>query len=284
LGLLLVVLGLGRPAVLGLVGAVLPVRSEVRPAGVEEVDALLDALERLDDIALQADQHVDGVLVGAAANLLGVGLGFADDAAALGLGLLGEPALVDEERCLLLGAGDDSLRFLLGLLDDPLALGIDPLRGADFLGDGDAEFVDQAERSGLVDDDVVGQRESLAVRDDRLEALDEEDDVDLGTLRLRATGTAGRRSIMARRRRGRPPKLASGPAGGPTGGAGRARRSRGPTRGPLGGGGVDSGPNPGCPSPVGPAGGPPVRRTDRAISPPRRECVIRPSWNARRSN
>ena len=107
---------------------------------------LLDALEGLDDVALEPDEHVDGVLVGAAADVLGVGLGVGDDAAALGLGLLGQPALVDEERGLLLGAGDDPLRLLLGLLDDPLALGVDALRRADLFGDGDAELVDEAER------------------------------------------------------------------------------------------------------------------------------------------
>ena len=91
---------------------------------------------------------------------------------------LGQAALVDQERGLLLGLGDDPLGLLLGLLDDPLALGVDPLGGADLLGDGDPQLVDEAERGVLVDDDVVGQRQLLAVRDQRLEALDEEDDVD----------------------------------------------------------------------------------------------------------
>jgi hypothetical protein len=35
----------------------------------------------------------------------------------------------------------------------------------------------------LVDDDVVGQGQAFAVRDDRLEALDEKDDVDRRALR-----------------------------------------------------------------------------------------------------
>ena len=103
---------------------------------------------------------------------------------------LGQAALVDQERGLLLGTGDDPLRLLLGLLDDPLALGVDALRGADLFGDGDAELVDEAERGVLVDDDVVRQRQLLAVRDERLEALDEEDDVDLVPSGWAATGTA----------------------------------------------------------------------------------------------
>ena len=118
--------------------------------------------------------------------------GLADDPAALGLGLLGEAALVDEERGLLLGTGDDPLGLLLGLLDDPLALGVDPLRRADLLGDGDAQLVDEAEGGRLVDDDVVRQGQPPAVRDDRLEALDEEDDVDRSALRWRSTGDGGR--------------------------------------------------------------------------------------------
>ena len=83
-----------------------------------------------------------------------------------GVGRLGQAPLVDEEGGLLLGAGDDPLRLLLGLLDDPLALGVDPLGGADLLGDGDAQLVDEAERGVLVDDDVRRQRQLLAVGDE----------------------------------------------------------------------------------------------------------------------
>jgi hypothetical protein len=106
--------------------------------------------------------------------------------------LLGQSALVDEERGLLLGAGDDALGLFLGLLDDPLALGVDPLCCADLFGNGDTELIDQAEGGRLIDDDVVRQGEVPTVGDDRLESLDEKDDVDRRALRWRSTGTAGR--------------------------------------------------------------------------------------------
>ena len=175
--------GLGRAhlvvdRVLGLVELVWAdtvdlVRTQVRPARVEQVDALLDALERLHDVAFEPDEDVDRVLVRAAADILGVRLGLADDPPAVGLGLLGQPALVDQEGRLLLGLGDDPLGLLLRLLDDPLALGVDPLGGPDLLGNGDPKLVDQAEGGLLIDDDVVRQGQVLAVGDDRLEPLDE---------------------------------------------------------------------------------------------------------------
>ena len=100
-----------------------------------------------------------------------------DDPAALVLGGLGQAALPDEVRGLLLGARDDPLGLLLGLLDDPLALLVDPLGGTDLLGHGDTQLVDEVEGGVTVDDRVLGHRQVLAVRDQRLEALDEKDDV-----------------------------------------------------------------------------------------------------------
>ena len=105
-----------------------------------------------------------------------------DDLPALGVGRLGEASFVDQEGRLLLGLRDDPLRLFLGLLDDPLALGVDALRRPDLFGDGDAELVDQAEGGVLVDDDVGGEGQLLAVRDQRFEALDEEDDVQRSAL------------------------------------------------------------------------------------------------------
>jgi hypothetical protein len=172
--------------------AVLFAAAQVGPPRVEQLDAALDALERLDDVALQTNEHVDGVFVRTAPDLLGVRLGLADDPPALRLGLLREASFVDQERRLLLRPGDDPLGLFLRLLDDPLALGVDALRGADLLGDRDAELVDESERGRLVDDDVVGQRQPLPVRDDRLEALDEEDDVRRDA--LRAVDRAGCRT------------------------------------------------------------------------------------------
>ena len=52
-------------------------------------------------------------------------------------------ALLDEERGLLLGAGEDALGLLLGTLDEALGLLVDALGLADLLGHGDAQLVDE---------------------------------------------------------------------------------------------------------------------------------------------
>jgi hypothetical protein len=90
----------------------------------------------------------------------------ADDLPALRVGGLGQATLVDQKSGLLLGLRDDALGLLLRLLDDPLPFGVDPLGGADFLRDGDAELVDEPERRVLVDDDVGGEGQLLAVGDE----------------------------------------------------------------------------------------------------------------------
>ena len=74
-------------------------------------------------------------------------------------------------------AADDPLGLFLGLLNDPLPLLVDPLRRANFFGHGDAELVDEVEGGVPIDDHVARHRQRLAVRDQRLEPLDEEDDV-----------------------------------------------------------------------------------------------------------
>ena len=132
----------------------------------------------LHDVALEADQDAGRVFVGAAADAVGIASASVEIRRLSSCGRLGQAALLDQERRLLLGAGGDLLGFFLGLLDDPLALGVDPLRGADLLGHGHAQLVDEVEGAVLVDDDVVRQRQLLAVGDQRLEPLDEEDDVD----------------------------------------------------------------------------------------------------------
>jgi hypothetical protein len=165
--------------------------AQLCPPLVEEIDALLDALEGMDDLALEPDQDRHGVFVCAAANLVGLGLRAGNDAAAFLLGRLGQPALIDQEGRLLLGPRDDALSLLLRLVDDSLALGVDALGGAYLLGHGDTQLVDQAEGGVLVDDDVVRERELLAVGDQRLEALNQEDDVDRSGLRERGLGWRG---------------------------------------------------------------------------------------------
>jgi hypothetical protein len=109
---------------------------------------------------------------------IGVGMRPLDDPPALLLSGLGQTTLADEECRLLLGPGDDPVGLLARALEDPLPLLVDPLGGPDLLRDRDAQLVDEAERRVLIDDDVVGEWQLLAVPDERLEALDEEDDVD----------------------------------------------------------------------------------------------------------
>ena len=174
---------------------------------VEHRDPLLDALERLDDVALEADQHADRVLVRAAPDLVGVAVGLGDDLAG---SAPRRPAV--RPRSSMRNAAcswalrDDPLGLVLGLLDDPLALGVDPLGRADLLGDGDPQLVDEPEGRVLVDDDVGRQRQLLAVRDERLEALDEEDDVDRSALLARRSGPGTRgRQYGTRTRASAPP-------------------------------------------------------------------------------
>jgi hypothetical protein len=139
---------------------------QLRPALVEHRDALLDALQCLDDVAFEPDQDAHGVLVGPASNLVGVTLGVGDDAPALLVGSLSQAPLVNEECRLLLRPGNDALGLFLGRFDDPLPLGVDALGGPDLLGNGDAELVDETERRVLVDDDVGGEGQLLAVGDE----------------------------------------------------------------------------------------------------------------------
>ena len=132
------------------------------------------------DVALEALEHADRVLVGARPDTVGVGVRLLDDPLALRLGRLGQAALVDQEGRLFLGTADDPLGLFLGLLDDALALGVDALGGTHLLGDGHPQLVDEPESGVLVDHHVRRERQLLAVGDQRLEALDEEDDVDVG--------------------------------------------------------------------------------------------------------
>ena len=174
-------------------------RLEARAALVEHADALLDAAERLLDVRAQAIEHRDRVVVGAAPDVVGIEVGVFDHPPALLLGGLGESPLLDEECGLLLGAGDDALRFLLGLLDDPLALGVDPLRRADLLGHRHAQLIDEVEGPLPIDDDTLRQGQGLAVRDQRLQPLDEEDDVDRTDLHAQSAPPERRRRIIAPR-------------------------------------------------------------------------------------
>jgi hypothetical protein len=55
---------------------------------------------------------------------------------------------------------------------------------AHLLGHGNAQLVDEPQRLVLVNDHTAGEGQLLPIRDERLETLDEEDDVDRRCLRV----------------------------------------------------------------------------------------------------
>src|SRR5262245_1862222 len=95
------------------------VRTRRRVSLVEQRQSASNALERLDALALELDQDARRVGVGATADLLGVRLALVDDLLAADLGGTRQLALLDEERGLLLSAGEDALALFLGTLDEP---------------------------------------------------------------------------------------------------------------------------------------------------------------------
>src|SRR3954465_1674749 len=85
---------------------------------VEQRESAPNALERLDALALELDEHAGGIGVGAATDLLGLALALIHDLPAPDLGCTRQLALLDQERSLLLGAGEDALALFLGALDE----------------------------------------------------------------------------------------------------------------------------------------------------------------------
>ena len=152
---------------------------------VEHVDPALDAGQRLDALALEPDQHAGGVLVGPAPHLGRLLVGGVEDLAGPLLGHAHQLALLEHLGRLLLGAGDDRVTLLAGALGDAAGLLGDALRLAHLVGHGDPQLVDQLQHRGLVEHDVVRERQLLAGRHEALEPFDEKDDV-RGTALLNA--------------------------------------------------------------------------------------------------
>jgi hypothetical protein len=139
--------------------------SELGPPVLEHVDPLADAREGLLDLRLEGEQHLAGVAVGAGGDIASVRLRSGDDPPALGLGSLGQAPFADQEGRLLLGPARDPGGLLVGLLEDPLALGVDPLRRLDLLRNGDPELIDEVEDRVAIDEDPPGAGDAGARRD-----------------------------------------------------------------------------------------------------------------------
>jgi hypothetical protein len=133
---------------------------------VEHVDAALDARQRLDALALETDQDAGGVLVGSTAHLGRLGRRGVDDLGGALLRGAHELTILEQERGLLLGSADDRAALLGGALGDPSRFLGDPARLPNLLRYRRAELVDELEDRGLVEDDVVRQRQLLAGGDE----------------------------------------------------------------------------------------------------------------------
>jgi hypothetical protein len=133
---------------------------------VEHVDAALDARQRLDALALEADQDASGVLVGSAPHLGRLGRRGVDDLGGALLRGAHELTILEQERGLLLGSADDRAALLGGALGDPSRFLGDPARLPNLLRYRRAELVDELEDGGLVEDDVVRQWQLLAGGDE----------------------------------------------------------------------------------------------------------------------
>jgi len=144
---------------------------------VEHVDAALDAGERLDALALEADQHASSVLIGAATHLARLGLGLLEQLAGALLGRTHELTLLEHLRSLLLGSRDDRVALVTGALGDATGFFGDASRLPNLVRHRRPELVDQLEYGRLVEHDVVRQGQALAGRHQRFEPLDQEDDV-----------------------------------------------------------------------------------------------------------
>ena len=144
---------------------------------VEHVDPPLDAGQRLDALALEPDQHAGGVLIGAAPHLGRLLVGGVQDLARALLGHAHQLALLEHLGGLLLRARDHRVALLAGAIGDAAGLLGDALGLAHLVGHGGSQLVDQLQHRGLVEHDVVRERQLLACRHEALEPLDEKDDV-----------------------------------------------------------------------------------------------------------
>ena len=129
---------------------------------VQHVDPALDARQRLDALALEADQDASGVLVRSAPYLARLVLRLVED---LGGALLRGPdelSLLEHLGGLLLGTADDRLTLFPGTIGDTSGVLRDAARLAHLVRHGGPKLIDQLKDGGLVEHDVVRQGQLLA--------------------------------------------------------------------------------------------------------------------------
>src|ERR1035437_9383211 len=144
---------------------------------VEQLQAALDGLESPHYLGLEAHQDLRHVVICAARNLVGFDLSLTHNLVAQLFGLTSQLPLLDQVRRLLLGSTQNLLGFLTSLFEKALNLIGDAPGRLDVLRNGHPELIDPLQRRGLIDYHAAAKGEFPAVGNERLQTLDQNDDV-----------------------------------------------------------------------------------------------------------
>jgi len=104
------------------------------------------------EVLVQVPKYLDGVLVGPVLHILGLLLGLLNDSLSVGARVTHDGVLIDQDRHLLAGFLQQTLRLFLCFGKDAAAILLHPSGGLDLFGDGDTQLVYDLEEFLLIDD------------------------------------------------------------------------------------------------------------------------------------
>jgi len=139
--------------------------------------SIASRIQVLEQLALELHEHVERVLVGVGPDGLGLGLRRAHDLGCAQLGVFGQHVALDQLVALFFGERHGSLRLLVRLSQDLVALIDDLLRLFDLVGDRHTHLVDQLQDAVFIHQELAGQGQGPAIVEDFLQAVDQVQDV-----------------------------------------------------------------------------------------------------------